>query len=147
MIGIAEQYSMNKQYEYGMCRGTGRRTHTENTMTARAEISITMNHINTTTHEAEPHIRFQIPVREGGRRMIERSINAYFRGEPDVMQVKDVVRLLHCSKNTVYALIKSGTLESVKVGRNILIPKSLLVEFLMRDNNFFVLRPDPPRRR
>ena len=30
MIGTAEQYSMNKQYEYGMCRGTGRRTHTEN---------------------------------------------------------------------------------------------------------------------
>ena len=79
--------------------------------------------------------------------MIERSITAYFRGEPDVMQVKDVVRLLHCSKNTVYALIKSGTLESVKIGRNILIPKSLLVEFLMRDKNFFVLRPDPPRRR
>ena len=97
--------------------------------------------------EKDPHIRFQIPVKEGGRRMIERSINAYFRGEPDVMQVKDVVRLLHCSKNTVYALIKSGTLESVKVGRNILIPKSLLVEFLMRDKNFFVLRPDPPRRR
>ena len=30
MIGTAEQYSMNKQNEYGMCRGTGRRTHTEN---------------------------------------------------------------------------------------------------------------------
>jgi len=57
------------------------------------------------------------------------------------------VRLLHCSKNTVYALIKSGMLECVKVGRNLLIPKTLLVEFLMRDKNFFVLRPDPPRRR
>ena len=63
------------------------------------------------------------------------------------LQVKDVVRLLHCSKNTVYALIKSGTLECVKVGRNLLIPKALLVEFLMRDKNIYVLRPDPPRRR
>ena len=108
---------------------------------------MTLSRIHATENGTVPHIRFQIPVREGGHRMIERSITAYFRGEPDVMQVKDAVRLLHCSKNTVYALIKSGTLESVKVGRNILIPKSLLVEFLMRDKNFFVLRPNPPGRR
>ena len=108
---------------------------------------MTTDRVNTTVKDTVPHIRFQIPVREGGRRMIERSVNAYFRGEPDVLQVKDVVRILHCSKNTVYALIKSGTLECVKVGRNLLIPKTLLVEFLMRDKNFFVLRPDPPRRR
>ena len=108
---------------------------------------MTTDKANTTLKNTVPHIRFRIPVREGGRRMIERSVNAYFRGEPDVLQVKDVVRILHCSKNTVYALIKSGTLECVKVGRNLLIPKTLLVEFLMRDKNFFVLRPDPPRRR
>jgi excisionase family DNA binding protein len=108
---------------------------------------MTTDKANTTVKNTVPHIRFRIPVREGGRRMIERSVNAYFRGEPDVLQVKDVVRLLHCSKNTVYALIKSGTLECVKVGRNLLIPKALLVEFLMRDKNIFVLRPDPPRRR
>ena len=108
---------------------------------------MTTDKANTTVKNTVPHIRFRIPVREGGRRMIERSVNAYFRGEPDVLQVKDVVRLLHCSKNTVYALIKSGTLECVKVGRNLLIPRALLVEFLMRDKNFYVLRPDPPRRR
>ena len=108
---------------------------------------MTTDKANTTVKNTVPHIRFRIPVREGGRRMIERSVNAYFRGEPDVLQVKDVVRLLHCSKNTVYALIKSGTLECVKVGRNLLIPKALLVEFLMRDKNLYVLRPDPPRRR
>ena len=108
---------------------------------------MTTDKTNTTLKNTVPHIRFRIPVREGGRRMIERSVNAYFRREPDVLQVKDVVRLLHCSKNTVYALIKSGTLECVKVGRNLLIPKTLLVEFNMRDKNFFVLRPDPPRRR
>ena len=109
--------------------------------------SMTTDKVSTTAKNTVPHIRFRIPVREGGRRMIERSVNAYFRGEPDVLQVKDVVRLLHCSKNTVYALIKSGTLECVKVGRNLLIPKALLVEFLMRDKNLYVLRPDPPRRR
>lgn len=125
--------------------------------------SMTTDKVSTTAKNMVPHIRFQIPVREGGQQsrvckansrnshprtpMIERSVNAYFRGEPDVLQVKDVVRILHCSKNTVYALIKSGTLECVKVGRNLLIPKTLLVEFLMRDKNFFVLRPDPPRRR
>ena len=109
--------------------------------------SMTTDKVSTTAKNTVPHIRFRIPVREGGRRMIERSVNAYFRGEPDVLQVKDVVRLLHCSKNTVYALIKSGTLECVKVGRNLLIPKALLVEFLMCDKNLYVLRPDPPRRR
>ena len=108
---------------------------------------MTTDKASATVKNTVPHIRFRIPVREGGRRMIERSVNAYFRREPDVLQVKDVVRLLHCSKNTVYALIKSGTLECVKVGRNLLIPKALLVEFLMRDKNLYVLRPDPPRRR
>lgn len=108
---------------------------------------MTTDKASATVKNTVPHIRFRIPVREGGSRMIERSVNAYFRGEPDVLQVKDVVRLLHCSKNTVYALIKSGTLECVKVGRNLLIPKALLVEFLMRDKNLYVLRPDPPRRR
>ena len=108
---------------------------------------MTTDKASATVKNTVPHIRFRIPVREGGRRMIERSVNAYFRGEPDVLQVKDVVRILHCSKNTVYALIKSGTLECVKVGRNLLIPKALLVEFLMRDKNLYVLRPDPPRRR
>ena len=108
---------------------------------------MTTDKASATVKNTVPHIRFRIPVREGGRRMIERSVNAYFRREPDVLQVKDVVRILHCSKNTVYALIKSGTLECVKVGRNLLIPKALLVEFLMRDKNLYVLRPDPPRRR
>ena len=58
-------------------------------------------------------IRFRLQIAGGNMRMIKRDVFEYFKKEPDVMQVKDVVRLLHCSKNTVYKLIQEWLGHSV----------------------------------
>lgn len=74
--------------------------------------------------------------------MIKRSVFAYFEKEPDIMKVSDIVKVLHCSKNTVYELLKTGRIESIKIGRRILIPKTALVEFIVNENNYTVLSPE-----
>lgn len=86
-------------------------------------------------------IRFRLFVPNGGMRMIERSAYSYFRNEPDVMRVNDVARLLHCSKNTLYALIHDGRLMCLRLGRNMLIPKTALVEFIMCEKYYQVISP------
>ena len=60
------------------------------------------------------------------------------------MQVKDVVRLLHCSKNTVYKLIHGGRIDSIKIGRNILIPKTALVEMMVNERYYQIIFPYNP---
>lgn len=77
-------------------------------------------------------------------RMIKRDVFEYFKKEPDVMQVKDVVRLLHCSKNTVYKLIHEGRIDSIKIGRNILIPKTALVEMMVNERYYQIICPYNP---
>lgn len=91
-----------------------------------------------------PSIRTKIPVKGRTPYMIQRDIFAYFTKENDVLKVADIVRLLGCSKNTVYALIKEGRLESVKVGRSILIPKACLVEYLTCEKNFQIIQKESP---
>ena len=92
----------------------------------------------------EPDIRFRLEIAGGNMRMIKRDIFEYFKKEPDVMQVKDLVRLLHCSKNTVYKLIHEGRLDSVKIGRNILIPKTALVEMMVNERYYQIISPYSP---
>ena len=77
--------------------------------------------------------------------MITRDAYEYFKNEPDILQVKDVVRLLHCSKNTVYELVKDGRLASVRVGKSILIPKTALVEMMVNEKYYQIVYPYPPR--
>ncbi len=89
-------------------------------------------------------IRFRLKIAGGNIRMIKRDIFEYFKKEPDIMQVKDVVRLLHCSKNTIYKLIKEGRLDTVKVGRSILIPKTALVEMMVNEKYYQIISPFPP---
>ena len=89
-------------------------------------------------------IRFRLQIVGGNMRMIKRDVFEYFKKEPDVMQVKDVVRLLHCSKNTVYKLIHEGRIDSIKIGRNILIPKTALVEMMVNERYYQIIYPYNP---
>ena len=89
-------------------------------------------------------IRFRLQIAGGNMRMIKRDVFEYFKKEPDVMQVKDVVRLLHCSKNTVYKLIHEGRIDSIKIGRNILIPKTALVEMMVNERYYQIIFPYNP---
>lgn len=56
--------------------------------------------------------------------------SAVFREYPDVMDVQQVSELLGVCDKTVYRLIKSGTLPSMKVGRKIRVTKVDVMNYL-----------------
>lgn len=49
---------------------------------------------------------------------------------PIVLTVDQVAEVLCIGKNTAYDLVRSGEIKSVRVGRQIRIPKSALLEYL-----------------
>lgn len=49
---------------------------------------------------------------------------------PTVMSVKDVSEILGVGRKTIYGEIKNKRLRSVKVGRQFLVPKHCLLEYL-----------------
>lgn len=54
-----------------------------------------------------------------------------FRSYPDVVHVDELREMLGgIGRTTVYALLKSGRIESVKMGRVYLIPKINVIRFL-----------------
>ena len=77
--------------------------------------------------------------------MISRDAYEYFKNEPDILRVSDITRLLHCSKNTIYELVKDGRLPSVRLGRSILIPKTALVEMMVNEKYYQIVHPFRPK--
>ena len=49
---------------------------------------------------------------------------------PLVLRVEDLMPLLDIGRNTAYELIRCGQIRSVKVGRQIRVPKEAVAEFL-----------------
>jgi excisionase family DNA binding protein len=47
-----------------------------------------------------------------------------------VLTVEQAAHVLKIGKNTAYDLVRSGQIRSVRIGRQIRIPKSALMEFL-----------------
>ena len=76
--------------------------------------------------------------------MNARNYYSIFKHEPDILTVPDVVRLLRMGKNTVYKLIKEGSINSIKQGKKIISPKVCLVEFLLDQKNYQILSPVVP---
>ena len=87
-------------------------------------------------------IRNKIRVIDSSKRRISRDVYDYFKKEPDLMQVRDIVKIMHCSKNTVYGLIKDGRLGAIRVGRSILVPKTALVEMIVKEKNYIRIPVD-----
>jgi excisionase family DNA binding protein len=56
--------------------------------------------------------------------------SAVFKDYPDVLDVKQVSQLLRVSTKTVYRLLRSGTLESLKVGREFRVPKVNVMKYV-----------------
>ncbi len=50
---------------------------------------------------------------------------------PLVLHVEDLMPILDIGRNTAYALVRSGKIHSVRVGRQLRIPRDALIEFLM----------------
>ncbi len=52
---------------------------------------------------------------------------------PPVLSVKDLEEILCVSHNTAYALVRSGQIHSVRVGRSYRIPVDAVVAYLKKD--------------
>lgn len=49
---------------------------------------------------------------------------------PLTLTVSEAGKLLRIGRNNMYQLVRSGQIRSIKNGRNILIPRCALIEFL-----------------
>ena len=63
--------------------------------------------------------------------MSERYLLSMFKDAPEVLSVGEAAKLLRLGKNKAYELIRSGRLESIKIGGKIIVPKLKLIEFLL----------------
>ena len=48
----------------------------------------------------------------------------------DVLQIKDIMDILEIGRNSAYKLISNGSIKSLRIGRNIRIPKIYLLDYL-----------------
>lgn len=51
---------------------------------------------------------------------------------PLTLKVEDLMPILGIGRNTAYELVRSGQIKSIRVSRNIRIPKSEVLAFLNR---------------
>ena len=51
---------------------------------------------------------------------------------PLILRVEDLMPILDIGRNTAYELIRSGQIRSVRIGRQIRIPRDALLEFLRK---------------
>ena len=51
---------------------------------------------------------------------------------PVTLRVEDLMPILGIGRNTAYELIRSGRIRSVRIGRQIRIPREALLEFLQK---------------
>ena len=49
---------------------------------------------------------------------------------PLVLRVEDLMPILSIGRNSAYALVRSGAIRSVRIGRQLRIPRDALEEFL-----------------
>lgn len=49
---------------------------------------------------------------------------------PLALSVQQIATLLKVSRNTAYTLVRSGALRSIRVGRQIRVPRSALEDYL-----------------
>ena len=52
---------------------------------------------------------------------------------PLALRVEDLMPILGIGRNTAYELVRSGQIRSVKIGRQIRIPKDAVVEYLKQN--------------
>lgn len=49
---------------------------------------------------------------------------------PLILKVEDLMPILGIGRNTAYALVRSGQIRSIRIGRNIRVPRDAVAEFL-----------------
>ena len=56
----------------------------------------------------------------------------YLHDLPMTLREEDLMPILGIGRNTAYELIRSGQIRSVRIGRQIRIPREALLEFLRK---------------
>lgn len=51
---------------------------------------------------------------------------------PLVLSVPELAEVLHIGRNSAYQLVNSGCIRIIRIGKNIRIPQSALLEYLNR---------------
>lgn len=57
------------------------------------------------------------------------------KGVPFLFSPSDAGRILSCSRSTIYSLMKSGELQSVRIGRSRRISETQMVKYINRLEN------------
>lgn len=52
---------------------------------------------------------------------------------PLVLHVEDLMPILGIGRNTAYELVRSGQIRSIRVGRQLRVPKDAVIDFLGRN--------------
>lgn len=55
-----------------------------------------------------------------------------FEELPLTLRVKDLSELLNIHRNTAYALVRTGAIHSIRIGRTYRIPREALAEYLLK---------------
>lgn len=53
-----------------------------------------------------------------------------FTEYPDIITVEDLQNMLRIGRNSAYNMLKDGTIEAIKAGRNYIIPKAAVIKFV-----------------
>ena len=53
---------------------------------------------------------------------------------PLTLRVEDLMPILDSGRNTAYELVRCGTIRSIRIGKQLRIPKDALVEYLSDDD-------------
>ena len=56
--------------------------------------------------------------------------NDMFREYPDVVEVRDLQKMLLTGRNTVLSLLSSGTIQSFRIGNRYKIPKTSVISYI-----------------
>ncbi|MDD6526350.1 MAG: helix-turn-helix domain-containing protein [Oscillospiraceae bacterium] len=55
-----------------------------------------------------------------------------FNNYKDILTVDEACAALSIGKNSIYKLLKTGTIKSIKIGRKYIIPKIYLIDYINR---------------
>ena len=59
----------------------------------------------------------------------------FLKNYPDVLEPQDLIEILGVNKNTVYKLLKTNSIQNVKIGKQYKIPKPFLTKFLLENSD------------
>lgn len=63
------------------------------------------------------------------KRFFKGKVKPIFKEYPDVVSVNQLRSMLHIGRSTAYSLVQSGAIQTIRIGKKYLIPKSSVIAF------------------